>query len=132
MAIYMNMDNVPALIQLQNILFNILLNIFCVIWTKGLLIISTADILDSDIIIFTVSVIVTDNQKSRYKCRYSTSKINFSFKARQGMYCYKIVLNGFFTTFIQLALCLLQCIQAITTLIFIKSSLSPAYPLSVD
>ena len=39
---------------------------------RGVPVIGTADML-----IYTASVIGTDNQRSRYKCRYSTCKINF-------------------------------------------------------
>ena len=45
--------------------------------TRGVPIIGTADILAGNILIFSVSVISTDSQRSRYKCRYSAYKINF-------------------------------------------------------
>ena len=52
---------------------------------------------------------------------------------RQGVHCYNTALNEFLTTFIQLrSLCLLQCILIITTLTFVESLSSPAYPLSMD
>ena len=44
---------------------------------RGVPIIGAADILATDMLIFTVSVIGTDKLQSRYKCRYSASKINF-------------------------------------------------------
>ena len=39
--------------------------------------IGTADISAGDMLIFSVSVIGTDGQRSRYKCQYSAYKINF-------------------------------------------------------
>ena len=39
--------------------------------------IGIADISATDMLIFTVSVIGTGNQRSRYKYQYSASKINF-------------------------------------------------------
>ena len=45
--------------------------------TRGVPIIGTADISGADMLIFTVSVIGTDNQRCRCKCRYSACKINF-------------------------------------------------------
>ena len=68
----------------------------------------------------------TDNQKSRCECRYSASNIIFLLSPCQGVHCYKIVLNGLSTTFIQ------QCILSITTISLIESSSLPAYLLFMD
>ena len=38
---------------------------------RGVLIIRSADILATDMLIFSVSVIGTDNLRSRYRCRYT-------------------------------------------------------------
>ena len=45
--------------------------------TRGVLIIGIADISAASMLYFTVSVISTDGQRSRYKCRYSVYKIYF-------------------------------------------------------
>ena len=52
------------------------------------------------------------------------------FNACQLAYCYKIVVNGFLTTFIQLVHVLLQYV--ITMLTFIELLSSHEYPLSMD
>ena len=61
-----------------------------------------ADVLATDMLIFTVSVIGTVNQRSQFKCQYSTSKINFYLTHAKEHICYKIMLNGFLIAFIQL------------------------------
>ena len=85
-------------------------------------------------LIFTVSVIGTDNQRCQYKCRYSACKINFylthakeHIEMNHGEWFQRWFLN-----FYLVSLCLLQCILTIITLTFIESFSSPAYPLSMD
>ena len=95
---------------------------------RGVPIIGTADISATDILIFPVLVIGTDNQRRRYKCRYSACKINFNKCMPRSTLLQNHVLNYFY----QASLCLLQCIQAIPTLTFIESSSTPTNPLPMD
>ena len=86
-------------------------------------------------LIFTVSVTGTDNQRCRYKYQYSACKINFylthtkeHIEMNRGEWFPRWFLNYVYLV----SLCLLQCILTITTLTFIESLSSLAYPLSMD
>ena len=86
-------------------------------------------------LIFTVSAIGTDNQRCRYKCRYSACKINFYLthaKEHIEMNHSEWFPKWFLNYFYLVSLCLLQCILTIITLTFMKSLSLPAYPLSMN